>query len=208
MSSNSSLISQNLSWSFHPLNHPRANPNSYYLSRSRSRIRPPQTSSIAISELNPENSLTYKQLSEFRKNARSRADFNTSLLIGSRLLGKILSNAFVGLGYHVLNHYFFVFYAFVYLLLLMYLCCCVPGKSGIGQTREQRMARLKEDRAQSRAELFTLNEQAEKSRIGSQISLSNASGVFGGGVRSYSQIRGGYYIVEIGISKHGVCLGL
>ena len=201
LGSNSSLISQNLSWSFHPLNHPRANPNSQYLSRSR--IRPPQTTSIAISELNPENSLTYKQLSEFRKNARSRADFNTSLLIGSRLLGKILSNAFVGLGYHVLNHYFFVFYAFVYLLLLMYLCCCVPGKSGIGQTREQRVARLNEDRAQSRAELFTLNEQAEKSRIGSQISLGNASGVFGGmGVaRSYSEIRGDSYIGDIDILK-------
>lgn len=170
LTSNTSLISQNLSVSFHPLNHPRANQSS--ITNSKSRMRHPQTSSIKISQLNPENSLTYKQLSETRKYEKSRADFNTSLLIGSRLLGKILSNAFVGVGYHVLNHFFFVFYAFIYLLLLVYLCFCVPNRSGIGHTKKERLNQIKEDKIQSRAELFTLYERTGDSRLASRITFS------------------------------------
>jgi hypothetical protein len=118
------------------------------------------SSAIKMTNLTPIESLRSKQIADIKKsNTKSNANLNTSILFGTKLVGKIISNALVGLGYQYLGTYFFLCYAFVYVVLFFYLCCCVPANSNINSTKEKRKIRFESARSRSLKEIQELKEQ-------------------------------------------------
>jgi hypothetical protein len=128
-----------------------------------SRIKPKSklpTSAIKVTNLTPTESLKSKQIADIKKSStKSNANLNTSILFGTKLVGKIISNALVGLGYQYLGTYFFLCFGFVYIVLFFYLCCCVPENSNINSTKNTRKIRFESARQQSMKELKDLQDR-------------------------------------------------
>lgn len=132
------------------------------LSRIESRNQLP-LSAIQTRNLSPTESLRTRQLAHANtSHSKSNANLNTSILFGTKLVGKIISNALVGLGYNYLGNYFYLCFAFVYLCLFVYLWCFVPANSNINSTKAARSERSKSARINSMKEILELQEQANK----------------------------------------------
>ena len=126
-------------------------------------------SAIKVSTLSVSESLKSKQLAHTAKSStKSNANLNTSILFGTKLVGKIISNALVGLGYQYISTYFFFFFAFVYVVLFLYLCFCVPSQSSINSTTQTRQKRFKSARMKSLKEIQELQNQTNLQRNHSQ----------------------------------------
>ena len=120
------------------------------------------SSAIKVETFTLSESLKSKQLAHTSKShTKSNANLNTSILFGTKLIGKIISNALVGLGYQYITTYFFFFFAVVYIILFLYLCFCVPSHSSINSTKSTRLAKFKSARMKSLKEIEELQNQTK-----------------------------------------------
>jgi hypothetical protein len=64
----------------------------------------------------------------------------------------------VGLGYHYLYHFFFLFFAGIYCLFIVYLCCGISQNSSIKHSKEEREKKRNSIITKSLTEIKELNE--------------------------------------------------
>jgi hypothetical protein len=114
-------------------------------------------SAIQVKTLSVSESLKSKQIAQKKKtNNKSNANLNTSILFGTKLVGKIISNALVGLAHDYVDVYFFLFYGCIYIVLFVYISFCIPRNSNIHSTREGRKTRIKRAHLASQEEIKDL----------------------------------------------------
>lgn len=116
------------------------------------------SSSIQIERFSKENSIKSAQILEKKQYKESDANLNTSILFGTKLVGKIISNALVGLGYHYLYHFFFIFFAGIYAIFIVYLSCCISNNSSIRHSKKEREKKRQSIITKSLTEIKELNE--------------------------------------------------
>ena len=120
------------------------------------------TSAIEVKSLSVSESLKTKQIVQKTKTSnKSNANLNTSILFGTKLVGKIISNALVGLAHDYVDVYFFLFYGCIYAILFIYLSFCVPRNSNIHSTTEGRRNRIKKAHLRSQEEIKDLQAQTQ-----------------------------------------------